>query len=114
MRLKLLKALPMFILSRKALRAFWERHPQAQTPLEDWYTIADGASWQNLAETRADFRHADPVGICTVFNIGGNKYRLVVKLNYRKQKILSSAVLTHAECDKAKSGKERWKEDCGA
>ena len=99
----------MFILSRKALRAFWERHPQARQPLEDWYTVADGASWQNLAETREDFRHADLVGHCTVFNIGGNKYRLVVKLNYRKQKILIRAVLTHAEYDK-----EGWKEDCGA
>ena len=99
----------MFILSRKALRAFWGRHPPARQPLEDWYTVADGSRWQNLAETRKDFRHADPVGDCTVFNIGGNKYRLVVKLNYRKQKILIRAVLTHAEYDK-----EGWKKDCGA
>lgn len=99
----------MFILSRKALRAFWEGHPQARQPLEDWYTVADGARWQNLAETREDFRHADPVGNCTVFNVGGNKYRLVVKLNYQKQKILIRAVLTHVEYDK-----EGWKKDCGA
>lgn len=99
----------MFILSRKALRAFWERYPPARQPLEDWYTVAEGARWQNLAETREDFRHADPVGDCTVFNIGGNKYRLVVKLNYQKQKIFIRAVLTHAEYDK-----EGWKEDCGA
>lgn len=91
------------------MRAFWERYPQAREPLENWYTVAEGARWQSLAETREDFRHADPVGDCTVFNIGGNKYRLVVKINYQKQKVFIRAVLTHAEYDK-----EGWKKDCGA
>jgi len=82
----------MFILSRKALRAFWERHPPARQPLEDWYTVAEGARWQNLAETREDFRHADPVGDCTVFNIGGNKYRLVVKITSKAENFHQSSV----------------------
>jgi mRNA interferase HigB len=98
----------VFILSRKALREFWQRHPQAREPLEDWYTIAEGARWQNLAETRRDFPHADAVGDCTVFNISGNKYRLIVKIRYPKQKILIRAILTHAEYNK-----EGWKKDCG-
>ncbi|HEV2663314.1 MAG TPA: type II toxin-antitoxin system HigB family toxin [Blastocatellia bacterium] len=47
--------------------------------------ITDHADWNNLAETRADFPHADPVGSCTIFNIGGNKFRLTTKINYRSK-----------------------------
>ena len=47
--------------------------------------ITTHADWNNLAETRVDFPHADPVGSCTIFNIGGNKYRLITKINYRSK-----------------------------
>jgi antitoxin component HigA of HigAB toxin-antitoxin module len=56
----------MRIISRKALREFWEIHPAAEQPLEDWYRITKHAEWSNLVETRLDFLHADPVGECTV------------------------------------------------
>lgn len=97
----------MRIISRKALREFWERHPEAEDPLQNWYRIASHAEWKNLAETRSDFPHADPVGDCTVFNIGGNKFRLIVKLRYARQRIYIRNVLTHREYDK-----EDWKDDC--
>ena len=97
----------MMILTRKAVRQAWQRHPQAREPLEEWYQAAKAARWRNLTETRADFPHADAVGTCTVFNIGGNKYRLIVKLNYAKQKIFIKHFLTHAEYDK-----DGWKKDC--
>jgi mRNA interferase HigB len=97
----------MRIISRKALRQFWERHPAAENPLQDWYRITRHAAWTNLAETRADFPHADAVGDCTVFNIGGSKFRLVVKLRYAKQRAYIIHVLTHREYDK-----EVWKNDC--
>ena len=94
-------------ISRKALREFWERHPAAENPLQDWYRIASHAEWKNLAEARSDFPHADAVGDCTVFNIGGNKFRLIVKLRYARQRIYIRNVLTHREYDK-----EDWKDDC--
>ncbi len=49
----------------RALREFWEVHPDAEQPLEDWYRIAKHAGWSNLVETRLDFPHAEPVGECT-------------------------------------------------
>jgi len=58
-------------------------------------------------ETRLDFPHADPVGECTVFNIGGNKYRLITKIRYNKQRVYIIHVLTHKEYDR-----EKWKDDC--
>ena len=69
-----------------------------------WYTIAKRANWRTLAEVREDFRHADPVAGYTVFNIGGNKYRLVIVIKYRWQVIYIRHILTHAEYDK-----EKWK-----
>lgn len=99
----------MLILSRKTLRDFWERHAQAQQPLQDWYMVAKAARWQNLAEVRRDFPQADAVGTeCTCFNIGGKKYRLLVRINYDKQKIFIRWVLTHAEYNH-----KPYKTDCG-
>ena len=97
----------MRIISRKALREFWEIYPDSEQPLEDWYRITRHAFWLNLAQTRGDFPHADSVGDCTVFNIGGNKYRLIAKIRYNKQRVYITHVLTHKEYDK-----EKWKDDC--
>jgi mRNA interferase HigB len=69
-----------------------------------WYLTAKRAQWQNLAEVRTDFRHADAVGLFTVFNIGGNKYRLITAIKYRWQIIYIRHVLTHAEYSM-----EKWK-----
>jgi mRNA interferase HigB len=90
------------------LTEFAASHPDAAIPLDNWYRRARRASWRNLDETRIDYPHADPVGTCTVFNIAGNKYRLIVKINYRRQAVYTRFVLTHAEYDK-----EKWKHDCG-
>lgn len=98
----------MHVISRKALREFWEQHPQAEMPLPAWYDIARHATWQSITEVRRDFPHADAAGVCTVFNISGNNYRLVTKIFYVEQTILVRFVLTHAGYDK-----EKWKNDCG-
>ena len=97
----------MHIITKKRLKEFWQIHPEAEAPLRAWAKVAEKASWQNLAETRRDFPTADPVGDCTVFNIAGNKYRLITYLNYRKQRIYILHVLTHREYDR-----EKWKDDC--
>lgn len=95
------------IISKRPLRQFWEKHPDAQAPLEDWRRITKAARWKNLAETRQDFPHADPVGRCTVFNIGGNKYRLIARIYYTNQVLLVRFVLTHPEYSRG-----GWKNDC--
>jgi mRNA interferase HigB len=93
------------LISRKAIVTFGRSHPQAISPLDAWYRSVLRARWQNLAEARKVLPHADPVDGLTVFNIGGNKYRLVARVNYRTRKVFIRAILTHAEYDKGE-----WKE----
>jgi mRNA interferase HigB len=85
------------VISKKRLREFWEKHPDSPAPLEEWYKLTRKAAWRNLAEVRATFRHADPVGTCTVFNIKGNDYRLITKIDYGYQKVFIKFVLTRPE-----------------
>ena len=71
------------IISRKALREFGERHADAKVPLDAWYRILKGRKYRSPHELRADFPTASFLGARrTVFNIGGNKYRLMVDMRY--------------------------------
>lgn len=97
----------MHVISLKKLKEFWLQHSNAEKPLRLWYKQATKAAWQNLADTRGDFPHADLVGVCTVFNIKGNSYRLITKIYYNSQLILIRFVGTRAEYDKGD-----WKDDC--
>jgi mRNA interferase HigB len=92
----------MRIISRRRLREFWERHPQSETALVAWYQITMRRRWNSIADVRRDFPQADAVGPWTVFNIGGNDFRLVVDIVYRGQAVYVKAVMTHAEYDKGK------------
>jgi mRNA interferase HigB len=92
------------IISKAALASFAEQHSESKEPLAHWYGVAKHAAWQNLAEVRRDFPHADPVGVLTVFNIGGRKYRLIAAIKYRWQIIYIRHILTHAEYSQ-----EKWK-----
>ncbi len=98
----------MNVVSRKTLREFWEENKQSEIPLDTWYRIAKKATWQNLVEVQNDFSHADLVGKCVVFNIGGNKFRLIAKVEFQKQVIFIKFILSHSEYDK-----NLWKKDCG-
>jgi mRNA interferase HigB len=92
---------PMRIISRKALREFWRVHPQAEQPLRAWYAAAKEARWRTTADVKATIRSADFLkGNRIVFNVAGNKYRLVVKLIYEKQRVYIRFIGTHAEYDK--------------
>lgn len=91
----------MHVISKKKLRLFWDLYPDAQGPLLAWHKIAEHAGWANLNELRETYPHADLVdGKYTVFNIGGNKYRLVVGMDYSSQTIFIKFVLTHKDYDK--------------
>ncbi len=90
----------MHIISKKALREFWERHPDSETPLRRWFRIMNKNEFRNFAELRATFGSADRVDDLIAFNVGGNKYRLIVVIHFNRGKIFVRQVLTHAEYDK--------------
>src|ERR1043166_5454643 len=73
------------IISKTAIAEFSKTHKGALEPLLHWHSIIKRAVWRHLADVRADFPHADAVGIFTVFNISGNKYRLISAIKYRWQ-----------------------------
>ena len=95
----------MHVITRKRLNEFAEQYPEAKTALARWYSLAKHNDFSNFAELRARFPSADQVGKLTVFNIGGNRVRLIAAIHYNRQKIYIRAVLTHAEYDEGK-----WKE----
>lgn len=68
----------MRIISKRKLREFWEKHPDAKDPLLDWRNVTRKAFWQNLADARECFRHADPVCDRTVFNINRRSGKMTV------------------------------------
>jgi len=88
------------IISRKALREFGDRHADARGPLDAWYRIVNGRTYGSPHELRSDFPTASFLGARrTVFNIGGNKYRLVVDMRYDLGRVYVRHVLTHEEYD---------------
>ena len=89
----------MHIISKKALREFWEQYPDSETPLRRWFRIIDKNDFRNFAELRATFGSADVVDDFIVFNISGNKYRLVVVIHFNRGKVFIRQVLTHAGYD---------------
>jgi mRNA interferase HigB len=84
------------VISRPAINAFAEKHPDALAPLMNWYRITIRTDWQSLAMVRNDFAHADIVGRRTVFNIQGNAYRLIARVNYRTKRVFILHIPTHA------------------
>jgi mRNA interferase HigB len=98
---------PVRIISKSKLREFWKQHPDAEAPLMEWYKITSKADWNNFADVRATFRHADPYCDCVIFDIKGNHYRLISIILYPVKHVYVRSVLTHADYDKGK-----WKDDC--
>jgi mRNA interferase HigB len=87
------------VISRKALREFWEVHPDAELPLRQWEAIVKRADWQDWADLKSTYGSADKVEKHVVFNVGGNKYRLIAMVSYAKRKVYIQRVLTHKEYD---------------
>lgn len=96
----------MHVISQASLRAFWAKYPPAKNPLQAWFTRTKRAEWESFEEVKADFGSVDQVGRLTVFDIGGNKYRLIAHIHFNRGKVYVRQVLTHAEYDK-----NTWKRD---
>jgi mRNA interferase HigB len=91
----------MHVLSLGTLRDFWEQYPDAEKPLRAWYKIVSAATWNNFAEVKATFATADTVRDSRIiFDIGGNKYRLVARIVYAPyHRVMVKFVGTHEEYD---------------
>ena len=90
----------MCIIKRGALVQFWERHPDAKASLESRYGVVRRAHWRTPAEMKMVYPHAGLVGRRTVFDIAGNKYRLIARVNYQTQRVFVLYILTHADYDR--------------
>lgn len=90
----------MRVIAKRTLRAFWERHPQARGPLEAWYQEVAQGNWADPSEIKTQFRSASVLkDNRVVFNIAGNRYRVVVKINYPYRIVYVRFVGTHKEYD---------------
>lgn len=92
------------LLSRRRLREFWEEFPDGAEPLRTWAAVVEAASWRSTADVKAAYSTASVLkGKRVVFNIGGNKYRLVVSVKYASDKrrgvVFVRFIGTHAEYD---------------
>ena len=99
----------MRVIGLVPLRVFWQIYDDAEKPLKTWYKVAKSAAWKSLLELKQTYPSAEgvpidcPCGkklIATVINIGGNKYRLILLINYKYQLIYVKPVLTHKEYSK--------------
>ncbi|MEN6625134.1 MAG: type II toxin-antitoxin system HigB family toxin [Candidatus Sumerlaeia bacterium] len=100
----------MRIITRKRIRQFCREYPATRSSLEGWYAIVKSTSWKSLADVRRIYPSADAVLVksgrtVTVFNIAGNKFRLLAALHYNRGRAYVIDMLTHAEYDRGD-----WKE----
>lgn len=90
----------MRIIALATLRQFWEKHPDAETPLRSWYAEASRANWRTPADIKAAYRHASFIANNrVVFNVKGNDYRLVVAVHYDRGQMYIRFVGTHRQYD---------------
>lgn len=91
----------MRIISRRTLREHWEKpgRGDSRAPLTDWYNVVHLADWSDTAAVKEQFRSASFVGDRVVFNIAGNKYRLVAGIDFRYRTLYVKWVGSHQEYD---------------
>jgi len=88
------------VVSNSALRIFAALHPHAAEPLQGWRRVIEKNRFGSWAGLNAAFNKIDKVGDLAVFDIGGNKYRLIAYIRFEKQIVYIKAVLTHRDYDK--------------
>jgi mRNA interferase HigB len=101
----------MQVIARRTLRLFWERHPQAENPLRAWHSFVSAAHWKGPHEVKRQFgATVDFVSDNrAIFDIGGNKYRLVVHISYAFGRVLVKFVGTHAQYDRIDPETVSWR-----
>ena len=95
----------MHVISLKKLKEFWEKHRDAEMPLRAWYKEAENATWESSADVKEKYRSASIIDYKrVVFNIAGNKYRLVVWIHYQFGRINVRWIGTHKAYDNLNVG----------
>lgn len=93
------------IFARSTLRSFWERYPDTELYLKTWYDTAMNTEWLTPEDVKQSYIHASILrNNRVVFNIKGNQYRLIVKINYEKQWAFIRFIGTHSEYDEIDAG----------
>jgi mRNA interferase HigB len=87
------------VISQRRMLEFGARFPKAAEPLKHWANAVRSAGWKNPGALKADFGSADFVGDLTVFNVGGNRYRLIAFVHYLRQIVFIKHIFTHEEYD---------------
>ncbi len=97
----------MRVIAKARLVKFWEKHSQAEAPLTNWYNHVSNKStiWGSFTDVRRDYRSADKIGECYVFDIGGNNFRLVAKII--RECVYVLRIMTHREYDE-----QKWVTEC--
>lgn len=97
----------MLIANNETIEKFAKKHAQARSHLNTWRDATLKATWKNFDDVKKTFRTADLYGDCVIFDIGGNNYRLIAKIDYELEQVSIKAVMTHAEYNR-----EKWKSNC--
>ena len=101
----------MQIIALRTLKTFWELYPQAEAPVRAWYRAAAAAQWTGPADVKRAF--GTTVDFVSdnraIFDLGGNKYRLVVHISYKFRRILIKFIGTHAEYDRIDPSTVSWR-----
>lgn len=92
----------MRVISNKALTDFTELHPLAGEPMQAWRKIIESRTFANFSELKETFNATDRVSNYYVFDVGGNKYRIISAIHFNQQKLFVRSVFTHKEYDKWK------------
>lgn len=92
----------MHVISQKRIWEAKERYKETASALDAWYRIVRASTFANFAQLKAAFPSVDKVGDQCVFDVGGNKLRIIAKVEFRQGKIFIRQVLTHAEYSKVK------------
>jgi mRNA interferase HigB len=90
----------MWVISKRTLREFWEIHPQAKEPLSVWFRVLERSKFADFNAIKATFGTADYVAPYTVFNVGGNKFRVITAIHYNRNRIYVRHVFTHSAYDR--------------
>ena len=89
----------MHLISQRPLREFWAKYKDSEKPLRVWVKAVQSAASEYFEDVKKAFSSADQYEKFTIFDIGGNKYRLIVVIHYNTQKVYVRHILTHKEYD---------------
>ena len=90
----------MQVISRRALREFWEIQPPAKDPLSAWFRVMERSKFADFNAVKGTFGAADYVAPYTIFDVGGNKFRIIAAIHYNRERIYIRHVFTHPDYDR--------------